>query len=52
MRARPVGAWIVKDGSAYWEPALDVSRIVVVGQVFAIVALLTLRTWLRRRRRH
>jgi len=51
MRARPVGAWIVKDGSAYWEPALDLNRIIVGAQVATVVALLTLRTWLRRRRR-
>jgi len=51
MRARPVGAWIVKDGSAYWEPALDLSRIIIGAQVATVVALLTLRTWRRRRRR-
>ena len=51
VRARPVGAWIVKDGSAYWEPALDLNRIIVGAQVATVVALLTLRTWLRRRRR-
>jgi uncharacterized spore protein YtfJ len=51
VHARPVGAWIVKDGQAYWEPALDLDRIIVGAQVATVVALLTLRTWLRRRRR-
>jgi uncharacterized spore protein YtfJ len=50
VRARPVGAYVIRDGRARWEPALDVNRIILGGQAVAIVALLTLRTWLRRRR--
>ena len=50
LRARPVGAWVLRDGTARWEPALDVNRMVLGGQVVMIVALWTVRTWLRRRR--
>jgi hypothetical protein len=32
-----------------WEPAIDVNRIVLGGQLVAIVALLVLRTFLKRR---
>ncbi len=32
-----------------WEPALDVNRIVLGGQLVAIVALLVLRSIVRRR---
>ena len=44
VRARPAGAWIIKDGDAQWRPAVDVTRIVLMGQIVAIVALLTLRS--------
>ena len=42
VTARPVGAFIVRDGELTWQPAMDVTRIVLGGQLVAIVALLTL----------
>lgn len=27
LQARPVGAWVIRDGEATWKPAVDVSRI-------------------------
>ena len=42
LMARPVGAWIVKDGEVSWKPAIDVTRMALGGQIVAIVALLTL----------
>src|SRR5881409_2440006 len=44
VRARPAGAWIIKNGDAQWRPAVDVTRIALMGQIAAIVALLTLRS--------
>lgn len=44
MRARPAGAWVIKDGDVQWRPALDLNRIILVGQIVAIVALLTVRS--------
>ena len=44
VRARPAGAWVIKDGDAQWRPAVDVTRIAITGQIVAIVALLTLRS--------
>ena len=44
MSARPAGAWIVKDGEARWRPALDLNRVILMGQLVAIVALLTMRS--------
>src|SRR3989454_9237398 len=41
MSARPAGAWVIKDGEARWRPALDLNRVIVMGQLVAIVALLT-----------
>jgi uncharacterized spore protein YtfJ len=43
MTARPVGALVIRDGQLRWQPAVDVTRIVLGSQVVAIVALLTLR---------
>jgi uncharacterized spore protein YtfJ len=47
--ARPVGVYVVKDGKVSWQPALDVTRIAIGGQVVAVVLALVLRSVLRRR---
>ena len=53
VRARPVGAYVIRDGKVSWEPALDLTRVILGGQIVGIVALLTLRTIVKaRRRRH
>jgi uncharacterized spore protein YtfJ len=44
LAARPVGAWVIKDGDVRWRPALDLNRVIFVGQIVAIVALLTMRS--------
>lgn len=49
--ARPVGAYVLRDGAVEYQPAVDVTRIVVGGQLVAVVALLVLRRILRKRRR-
>jgi uncharacterized spore protein YtfJ len=41
--ARPVGAFVIKDGEVRWQPAFDLTRVAVGGQVLGVVALLTLR---------
>jgi uncharacterized spore protein YtfJ len=43
INARPVGAFIIRDGELSWRPAVDVTRITLGGQVVAVVALLALR---------
>ena len=49
--ATPAGVFVLKDGEVRWQPVVDVNRIVLGGQVVAIVLLLTIRTILKRRRR-
>ena len=53
LSARPVGAWVIKDGDATWRPAIDLNRVILVGQIVAIVALLSVRSivkaWAKRR---
>jgi hypothetical protein len=49
---RPAGAWIVDaDGKVSWQPALDVTRIALVGQLVTAAALVLLAVVLRRWRR-
>jgi uncharacterized spore protein YtfJ len=47
--ARPVGAFIIRNGELSWRPAVDVNRIVLGGQVVAIVVLLTVRAIIKAR---
>jgi uncharacterized spore protein YtfJ len=49
ITARPVGAFVIRDGQVSWRPAVDVTRIVLGGQMVAVVALLTVRTILKAR---
>jgi uncharacterized spore protein YtfJ len=48
--ARPVGAYVLSGGTVRYEPAVDVTRIVLGGQLVGIVALLVVRRALRQRR--
>ncbi|MEX1008520.1 MAG: spore germination protein GerW family protein [Acidimicrobiia bacterium] len=49
VNARPVGVYVVKDGEVTWQPAVDVMRIIVGGQLLGLVAILAVRSILRRR---
>jgi uncharacterized spore protein YtfJ len=51
VSARPVGMYRIEGGKLSWQPALDVTRIAMAGQVVAVVALLVLRSVLKSRRR-
>jgi uncharacterized spore protein YtfJ len=50
MSAKPAGAYVVRDGTVRWEPAIDINRIVIGGQIVAIVLLLVLRSIIKSRR--
>ena len=47
LTARPVGAFVIRGGDVAWRPAIDLNRVVLGGQVVAIVALLTVRSLVR-----
>ena len=49
VTARPVGAFVLHDGELTWRPALDINRIILGGQVVAVVALLTVRAIIKSR---
>ncbi len=48
MRARPVGSYVIADGKVTWEPAIDVTRIAVAGNIALIAVFLSI--WFGRRR--
>jgi uncharacterized spore protein YtfJ len=49
--AAPAGVYVIDGQDVRWEPALDVNRIILGGQVAFIVGLLVIRSIVRRRRR-
>ena len=49
LTAKPAGVYVIRNGTAMWQPALDLNRIILGGQIVAIVALLVLRSILKRR---
>ena len=49
LTAKPAGMFVIRDGDAQWRPAVDVNRIVLGTQIVAIVALLVIRSILKRR---
>jgi len=51
LSARPAGVYVIRQGHVSWRPAIDVNRVILGGQVVAVVAILTVRAFLQRRRR-
>jgi uncharacterized spore protein YtfJ len=51
VSATPAGMYMIKGGDAVWRPAVNVNRIVLMGQLVAVVALLVLRSIVRARSR-
>lgn len=51
LGARPVGAYVIKGGEVRWEPAIDVTQIVLRGQNAALAIAIATLLWLRRRDR-
>jgi uncharacterized spore protein YtfJ len=48
FESRPVGVYVIRDGEVSWRPAVDVTRIALGGQMVGIIALLVLRSAVRR----
>ena len=51
VMASPAGAWIVKGETVRWQPAVDATKVALMGQLVALAAILTLRSVLRHRAR-
>jgi uncharacterized spore protein YtfJ len=41
LNARPIGAYIIKDGAVHWMPAVDVNRVISVLGAVTIAILIT-----------
>lgn len=47
MNGRPAGAFVIRDGTVTWRPAVDPNTI-IVGLVIVTVTVLVTRAWARR----
>jgi len=45
---KPVGVYAIEGATVRWEPAVDRTRMIIGGQIVAIVALIVLRSIIRR----
>lgn len=50
VRVRPIGVYVVSGSQVRWEPAFDLARAILGGQVVVAVVALAV-AWVRRRRR-
>jgi uncharacterized spore protein YtfJ len=49
ISARAAGAYVIRDGTVTWRPALDLTRVILGGQVVVLVAILAIRGVLKAR---
>lgn len=47
----PVGVYVIRGDEVSWQPAFDLNRAVLGGQILALIAVITVATALRRARR-
>ena len=50
LTARPVGAYVIRGDQVEWQPAVDITRLASAGAAVAALAILTIRTAIKRRR--
>jgi uncharacterized spore protein YtfJ len=51
LDARPAGAFVIKGDEVSWVPAIDVNRLIFMGQVVLLAAILSWRSVARQRAR-
>ena len=51
VSARPIGAYVIRDGEVRWRPAVDVNRLMLGWQIVSALAVLLLRPLVRRHRK-
>jgi uncharacterized spore protein YtfJ len=49
MFAKPAGVYVIRGTDVSWQPAFDLNRVIVGGQLLGLVALLTLRSFVKKR---
>ncbi|HEU4348631.1 MAG TPA: spore germination protein GerW family protein [Actinoplanes sp.] len=51
MTAKPLGAFVIRaDGKVHWQPAIDINKVIMGGQIVAVTALLVARALISARR--
>ena len=51
LSARPSGVFVIDGGEVRWQPALDLNRVILGGQIVAIIGLLVARSIIKAMRR-
>lgn len=51
LQARPAGAFVIREGTVVWEPAVDINRLAGSAALVGVAGLLTVRAFAKRRRR-
>jgi uncharacterized spore protein YtfJ len=49
LSAKPAGVYVIRNEQVSWRPAIDVNRVIMGGQLAAVVALLTIRAFIKAR---
>lgn len=49
LSVKPLGAFVIKGDDVRWVPAIDVTRVIIGGQLVTVVALLAIRSIVRSR---
>lgn len=49
LRVRPLGVYVIRGGDVTWQPAFDLNRVILGGQLVGVLALLVVARALRRR---
>ncbi|MCC6617801.1 MAG: sporulation protein [Chloroflexi bacterium] len=49
LTAKPAGMYVIRDGNATWQPALDLNRVILGGQLVALFVLFVAWRIFRRR---
>ena len=52
INATPAGVYVIQGGEVRWEPAVDINRVIFMGQLIGLVVILTIRTWIKTRARN
>jgi uncharacterized spore protein YtfJ len=51
VNARPAGVYVIKGDSVTWVPAFDLNRVIMGGQIVAVLMLIVMRPLLRAKAR-
>ncbi|MBA3490019.1 MAG: sporulation protein [Longispora sp.] len=51
LKSKAMGVYVISGGKVSWRPVVDVNKVIMGGQIIAGIALLTLRAYLKMRKR-